>query len=143
MSDEPKRKRGNPNWAKGGKDHRPAFGNTGDVPGWGGPAKGPGMVITADNQPERPPPEVIEARKAAKLSAAELARPHAPDAIALYVAVLNDPKEGSFNRMAAADKLLARGYGNTTQTVVVETESLTPDERAARIAALQAKLAET
>ena len=143
MSDTPKRKRGNPNWQPGGKDHKPATGIPAQGMGWGGDAKGAGMVITSDNQPERPPPEVMEARKAAKLSAAELARPHAPDAIALYVEVLNNPLEGSFNRMAAADKLLARGYGNTTQTVIVEADTLTPDERAARIAALQAKLAES
>ena len=141
-------KRGNPDWQPGGKNYKPPSGIPSDGhkasgPGWGGDAQGAGMVITADNQPERPPPEVLEARKVAKLSAAELARPHAEDAIALYVAVLNDPKEGSFNRMAAADKLLARGYGNTTQTVIVEADTLSPDERAARIAALQAKLAET
>jgi hypothetical protein len=71
----------------------------------GGKRPGAGRPIGAQSR----------ATKEAKGTLTEIAKQHAPDAIATLAAIMRSDKASDSARVAAADKILDRGYGKPPQ----------------------------
>ena len=122
----------------------PASGIPANGLGWGGPARGAPVPRRVIAKGEKLGPAhsraTLEGLVRSK-TAAELALALVPKAMLVLQGVLEDETETKFLRMAAARDIIARAYGNPIQPVTVDTETLSPEDRQAKIRALQAKLA--
>ena len=106
--------RGNPNWAPGGKDHRPARGD-GQGEGWGGEAKGGDLnpPFTSENQP---PPE---AKSVGRMTKAEM-HAHLSEkrlVLADMLLMLAESAESEAIQLSAINSIMDRLDGKATQAI--------------------------